>query len=70
MGTSAFVTGHCGALHKPLSSVAWLANSTGDGGGYTQAPFCHLGELTTHYSQQRWYFKLLVTSVRACHTDL
>lgn len=70
MGTSAFVAGHRGAPHKPLSSVAWLAHSTGDRGGYAQAPFCHPRELATHYRQQRWYFKLLVRSVRACHPDL
>lgn len=70
MRTAAFVAGHQGALNKPLSSVAWLANGTGDRGGYAQAPFCHPGELATCYKQQGWYFILLVRSVRACHPDL
>lgn len=70
MRTAAFVAGNQGALNKPLSSVASLANSTGHRGGYAQAPFRHPRELVTCYKQQGWYFKLLVRSVRACHPDL
>lgn len=70
MGTSAFVAGHSGALHKPCSSVTCLTNSTGTGEHTAQAPFCHLGEQPTHYKQQRQHFKLLARSVRACHADI